>query len=607
MSFNKNIIKLAGVITVATLMLVARFYIIDPPTATALITKYGYWAVALTFIGFVALLARQLPGWEGFLRLGKTHRAGLLCVLLAGIYFQVQEPREFKVLFDEFVISGVARNMHFDREATYPGRAHYFDGRLIIMESGVDKRPFFFPFIISLVHDVTGYRPENVFYLNACLAPILLLLVYAFGFSLGGTRLGCLGVLVLAGLPLIAQNATDGGYELANLVMILALYFAGSRYYRSSGAQGLDLFILTAVLLAQIRYESILYVLLVPAVVLCKWFQEKRITLTWMAAFSPVLLLMPLLANENFSAHAAYFQTNPGEAFISPKNFLENAKVAIFYLFDPSFDSTNSVLLSVGGLFGVAFFLLLTGQKIKQWFLQRDEGIVLFFLFALTGINTVMILCLAWGHWDDPIISRFSLPLQLLMLVLMVRSAVEFLGSRLLPKWLVIFAGIWIVLFAAPASARHFKTNHCITAREYAWLFDYLAKKDPAVTLVLSGSVLGPILHNMPCIPIGSARDRRWQIKTCLDEGIYREIIVLQRFQMDFKTGKYVEKGPTVLGDGFKLETIGEKVIYPEIITRISRLVDVDLANIPKPPGLEKRTTFLNDQDHDAYLLRKFP
>ncbi|HXB01650.1 MAG TPA: hypothetical protein VNV15_02390 [Opitutaceae bacterium] len=607
MSFNKNIIKLAGVITVAALILVARFYLIDPPTATTLITKYGYWAVALTFVGFAVLLARQLPGREELLKLGKAHRAGLLCALLAGIYFQVDEPREFKVLFDEFVISGVARNMHFDREATYPGRAHYFDGHLIIMESGVDKRPFFFPFIISLVHDATGYRPENVFYLNACLAVILLLLVYAVGVAFGGTRLGCLGLLVLAGLPLIAQNATDGGYELANLVMILLLYFVGSRYYRSSGAQGLDLFILTAVLLAQIRYESILYVLIVPAVVLCKWCQEKRITLTWMAAFSPGLLLMPLLANENFSAHTAYFQTNPGEAFLSPHNFSENARVAIFYLFNPSFDGTNSFLLSVSGLFGVAFFLLLTGQKIKQWFVQRDEGIVLLFLFVLTCINTGMILCLAWGRWDDPMVSRFSLPLQLLMLVLMLRSTVEFLKSGPLPKWMVIFAGIWIVLFAAPASARHFQTNHSITAREYAWLFDYLAKKDPATTLTISGSAIGPILYNMPCIPIGSARNYRWQIKTCLDEGIYREMVVIQRFQLDFKTGKYVERGPTVLGDGFKLETIGEKIFYPDIITRLSRVVDVDLDHTPKPTSLEKKTTFLSEQDYDAYLLNKFP
>jgi hypothetical protein len=607
MSFNKNIIKLAVLIVAAALVLVARFFIIHPPMATALIVRFGYWVVAMTFVGFSVLLARRLPGKDEFLKLGKAHRTGLLCVLLAGIYFQVHEPREFKVLFDEFVISGVARNMHFDREATYPGRAHYFDGRLIIIESGVDKRPFFFPFLISLVHDLTGYRPENVFYLNAGLAVLLLVLVYAFGTAAGGPSLGCLGVLVLAGLPLIAQNATDGGYELANLVMILLLYFFGSSYYRSAGTQGLNLFILTAVLLAQIRYESILYVLIVPMVVLCKWCQEKRITLTWMAAFSPVLLLLPLLVNENFSANAGFFQTKPGQPFLSFIYLWDNVEVAIYYLFRLSLDSTNSVLLSVAGIFGAGYFLFLTWKKTKQWFLQRNEDIVLLFIFIVTGVSTVLVLCVFWGHWDDPMVSRFSLPLQLLLLLLLLRSTVEWLKSRPLPKWTLLFAGLWIVLFAAPASARLYQTNHSITGREYAWFFRYLADKDPATTLVVSGTVIGPILYNMPTIAIGSARDRRWQIKTCLDEGVYREIIVIQRFKIDFASGKFLETGPTVLGDGFTLETIAEKRFHPDLISRISRIVDVDLAKVPKPAGLEKRTHFLNDQDYDAYLLNKFP
>ena len=607
MAINKNILKLILLIAVAALVLAGRFFVINPPLAKLLITKYGYWAVALTFAGFAVLLARRLPTMEGILERGKAHRVGLLCVVLSGIYFQVHEPREFKVLFDEFVISGIARNMYFDREATYPERAHYFDGRIIVMSSSVDKRPFFFPFIISLVHDLTGYRPENVFYVNACLASLLLLLVYAFGFTLGGWRLGCLGVLILAGLPLIAQNATDGGYELANLVMILVLYFVGTIYYRSPGAQGLDLFILTAVLLAQVRYESILYVLIVPVVVLCKWCQEKRITLTWMAALSPGLLLVPLLSNRVFTSNEQFFQTEPGQPFLSIGYLLDNASVAMYYLFNPNLDSTNSVLLSVLGLFGIAFFLFLSVKKMKQWYLQRTGDIMLFSIFVVTCINTFLVLCLFWGHWDDPIVSRFSLPLQLLMVVLTLRTSVEFLKSRPLPKLMLVLAGMWIVLFAAPASARLYQTNHSITGREYDWFFKYLSRQDPATTLAVAGSVVGPIIYNMPGISINAAKQARWQIKTCLSDGVYRKIIVIQRFKMDIKSGKFVDSGPSLLGEGFTLETIAEKQFHPDLLSRISRIVDVDVTKIPKPAYLEEKTHFLNDQEYDTYLLNKFP
>jgi hypothetical protein len=591
---------------VAVLVLGARFLIISPQTASRLITGWGYWAVALTFAGFLTLLIKSLPALDGLWQQRKVHLAGLLCILLAGVYFQAHEPREFKVLFDEFVISGVARNMHFDRQPNYPARAHYFTGRLVVMETGVDKRPLFFPLIISLVHDLTGYRPENVFYVNACLAVVLLMLVYAFGFKMGGARLGCLGALILAGLPLIAQNATGGGLELMNLVMILALYFAGCFYYRSPGTQGLNLFILTAVLLAQVRYESMLYVLVVPAVVICKWRHEKRITLTWMAAIAPCLLLTPLLENKVFVSNAGFFQTGPGQAFLSVHYLLDNAEVAMFYLFYPSYDSTNSLLLSVLGLFGVAFFVFLAVTKIRQWVSQRKEDIVLLFIFVVTCIDTTVALCVFWGHWDDPMVGRFSLPLQLLMVILTLRITVEFLQSRPLPRWTMVLAGMWVVLFAAPSSTRHYQTNNIITASEYRWLFKYLAHKDPTSTLTIAGSCLGPILHNMPAISISSAKLSRWQVKTCLDEGIYREIIVIQRFIMDYKSGKYVESGPEPLGPGFKLETIAEQRFRPDMISRISRVVDVDMTKVHPPDGLEKapfkdQEAFVND------LIRKLP
>jgi hypothetical protein len=307
-----------------------------------------------------------------------------------------------------------------------------------------------------------------------------------------------------------------------------------------------------------------------------------------MAALAPFMLLTPLLENKVFVSNDGFFQTGPGQAFMSLHYFLDNAEVAMFYLFYPTFDSTNSLLLSVLGLFGVAFFVFLAATKIKQWVSQRNEDIVLLSIFVVTCTNTVLALCVFWGHWDDPMVGRFSLPLQLLMVLLTLRIAVEFLQARPLPKWTMVLAGMWIILFAAPASTRHFQTNNIITAAEYTWLTKYLEHEDPAFTLTIAGSCIGPILHNMPAISILSAKLSRWQIKTCLDEGIYRKIIVLQRFVMDYKLGKYVESGPAQLGPGFKLETIDERRFRPDMITRISRVVDVDMTKVHAPDGLAK-------------------
>jgi hypothetical protein len=53
--------------------------------------------------------------------------------------------------------------------------------------------------------------------------------VYTLGRMLAGRVAGWLGVVLFAGLPLLSQNATGGGFELINLVMILATLLLGAR------------------------------------------------------------------------------------------------------------------------------------------------------------------------------------------------------------------------------------------------------------------------------------------------------------------------------------------------------------------------------------------
>jgi hypothetical protein len=47
-----------------------------------------------------------------------------------------------------------------------------------VIDTFLDKRPYFFSFLIALLHDLTGYRLENVFVLNAALTLATLAAVY---------------------------------------------------------------------------------------------------------------------------------------------------------------------------------------------------------------------------------------------------------------------------------------------------------------------------------------------------------------------------------------------------------------------------------------------
>src|SRR5690606_34452840 len=114
-----------------------------------------------------------------------------------------QERPGFKILADEVLLLGTSMGMHYQREAAYPVRATDVQGPFTILASVLDKRPLFFPFLTATVHDLTGYRPENAFYLNMGLAVLFLAAAYAVGASAGGGRwTGVLAVVLFAGLPL---------------------------------------------------------------------------------------------------------------------------------------------------------------------------------------------------------------------------------------------------------------------------------------------------------------------------------------------------------------------------------------------------------------------
>jgi hypothetical protein len=602
-------IRLKVLLALLALTLVggARFVFLDNHETKWLILNFGYWLIAGTTALYGLFLWKRLGTVDWSKECWKIHRIGLASIGVCALFLQVHEQRGYKVLFDEFAIEGVARNMHFDHEASYSTSAHYFNGHLFMFDSSVDKRPFFFAFLLSLVHDLTGYREANAFYLNAALATILLALIYLLGFRLGGVRAGCLGVFLFTGLPLLAQNATGGGFELLNLVMICALLLTAADYLKSPETEGLDLLVLTAVLLSQARYESILYTLVVPAVMLCKWLRTRHAGLTWFSAVSPSLMFPPLLVNKVFLDQPAFFQTKPGGDAFSLVNLPDNLAHAVYYLFDPNLNSTNSLLLSSAGIIALVFLIVLLVRNFARGSNLRTNDVVLALVLLIVLANTALTQCYFWGYWDDPMVSRFSLPFQLMMALAILRVLQEFWIRRPIPRQVLFVAGAWIVFMAAPSAARRYSSDSNVTCREYAWFHDYLATKSPTETLSVAASSLGPLLQNYPAIPFIRAQIYKWQLKACLEGQFYREILVLQRFKIDEKTGKLVETGSSHLGDGFVLQTLAETHFRPNVVSRISRLIDVKGDLKPPPHFDEEKFPFADDDALVEHLLKKLP
>jgi hypothetical protein len=598
-------IKLIGLALAASIAIGIRL-VATAKQARLFTIKFGYVSIAITGFLLFVLLARFL--WSQW-KLGRLarYKHGALLSLAAAAFLQLHEPHRFKVLFDEFTISAVARNMHFVRQATFPVSAHVMNNRLYVTENGIDKRPVFFAFVVALVHDFTGYRPENVFFVNGIACFLLLFFFYGIGRHYGGPWLGSLLVALAAGFPLLAQNVTGGGYDLFNLMMIGLLIAAAVAYLKSDRSEAMDFLVITAVALAQVRYESILYLVAVAGIVVVKWVRDREVKLTWVAAASPLLLTAPLLLNKIFFSNPGFLQTKPDQEFFSLNYLSDNLAHGLVYLFQFSQDGTNSLLLTILGLLAFVFFAFYVVRNGRKIFLQGSD-VVLVAVFSIVCVNTGIALCHFWGQWDDPAATRFSLPLHFLFIVALARVMKEFLKGRDLPASIVVPIGALSLILGISPAVQHFATREMVSSDEHTWLIDSLKKNPQAHILAIADSSLGPILYNNPAISNELAAVHKWQINECIKRHVYDEIWVLERFSIDHATLKEMPYSGKALDDDFVREKVAELWLRPNVVARISRIVRVEGKNAIPPESFTKAAPPFPDMDsYVKYLYSMYP
>ncbi len=159
-------------------------FLVPNKDVLAIVTNTGYWCVLAAFVLFVRalwlefrgdLMAVRDAGFKGF------DWASLAVVGLGGLVLIVHESPGFKIVMDEVMLAGTSMSMHLNRSVVVPVRGSNIQGAFAIFQGQMDKRQLFFPFLVSILHDLIGYRPENAFVLNGILAFVFLALVNALG------------------------------------------------------------------------------------------------------------------------------------------------------------------------------------------------------------------------------------------------------------------------------------------------------------------------------------------------------------------------------------------------------------------------------------------
>ncbi len=551
----------------------------------------GYYYILGVFSLFVFYALRLARSRSAVIK-SWIRRPGAAGIAIAcGVLFAVwSDSFKHKILFDEYVIQGTAYTMHATKQVSTILRAYTIAGTWQTIDFFLDKRPYFFPFLVSLLHDFTGYRIANLFALNVALAGALLGLLYWFAREVAGRLPAILAVALMATLPLFGQNATGAGMDLHNLTMIALVACLSVLYLRAPSDDRLSLLVLSSVLLTESRYESVIFVLPVALIVGAGWVRAQRVILPWPVVMAPLLLIPYAWHSRVLAAEPIFWQLQAGQtSAFGFSNIVNNLDGDLAFLFNfRSTELANSWYLSILGVAGLGW----AGLSLVRWLRRRPrpELPAAVFVGAAFGAGVAahfaVTLFYWWARFDDLQASRFSLPLCLTFAVLAAALA-RGLSDRGVPalRLAAIGLGIWMLTGGMPAMARRLYTDENLAMQEIDWEHAIIESRPGPVLMISNKSTIPFILWHIEAVISAVGAQKGEQIRYHMGQGTFKDVLVSQALRPTSKDGDFGVDPDDLMPPSYHLQTIAEKR-FGTRIARLSRIVSIDPAapGAPKPP-----------------------
>jgi hypothetical protein len=567
------------------------YFAVPAIPAGHMIIMGGYYYILGVFSLFVLHALRLARSRADVIKswIRKPGAAGL--AIACGLLFALwSDSFKHKVLFDEYVIQGTAFTMHATKQVSTILRAYNINGTWQTIDFLLDKRPYFFPFLVSLLHDFTGYRIANLFALNVALAGALLGLLYWFAREAAGRAPAIIAVALMATMPLFGQNATGAGMDLHNLTMVALVACLAVLYLRAPSDDRLSALVLSTVLLTESRYESVIFVLPVAFIVGAGWVRAARVILPWPVIIAPLLLVPYAWHSRVLAAEPIFWQLQAGQtSAFGFSNILNNLKGDLTFLFNfRNTELTNSWYLSILGVAGLAW----AGAASIRWLFGRPRPelpavtVVGVAFGAGVAAHFSVTLFYWWARFDDTLASRFSLPICLSFAVLAAILVGRLEGPRVpASRIAVIGLGVWMLTGGMPAMARRLYTDENLPLQEIEWEHAIIESRPGPVLMISNKSTIPFILWHIESVISAVGAQKGEQIRYHMGLGTFKDVLVSQALRPTSRDGEFGVDPDDLMPPGYHLQTIAEKR-FGMRVDRLSRIVSIDpgASGTPKPP-----------------------
>ena len=466
-------------------------------------------AITVSVVASFCVAARQIVWFEWFSR----HRAVFIGALLLVCCAVLLSPPDFRILADETNLLGVSFEMHRGLKTRLPLEGlFYYHGMFEGLTYKTEMRPPGYPFLLSLVHGITGYRPGNAFILNLGLAWLSLVLMYFLVTGYAGNVWGWAAMLLLTAFPAFVQSACSAGFEIYNLALVLLLLLMVAKMVE--GRVGVAPVISVLLLLAFSRYESIIgFVCFVPLILFlqssfvagqCRADNSEPVWHLLVWAFP--LLIVPAFWLRRLTFNTGSFQVQNLDDAFTAANFMPNAGGWLKYF----------TLTEFSGFVGpIILAVAVVGLLLRLKEMNLDKGNVRMKLFEISAgvfflLHLLIRLFYTQGNPMNPYTARLVVIMLPCLVFLAISAAVRIANLQKRSAGLasclsagVVAVAVLFLITSWPVASGGRGTNNLALYREFKWVRQQLGRLSvgeesilvcprPTMYIPLGYSAIGP-------------------------------------------------------------------------------------------------------------------
>jgi hypothetical protein len=541
------------------------FAVDDRAFATDVYGYVTYYLITALFFVWANYTFRYLraygPGIKEFV---KSYGITTLSALVISGVVAITVPAKFRVLSDETNLVSVSRAMAFHKTVFNNTMGKSYFGMFHPISYELEKRPMMYPYFTHILHHVRGYTIDNAFLIN-----LIFFFCLLAGVGIVCTRWispvsGIAAQLLITSYPLVTLVSRSGGFDLMASVWVLIVFACLREYFKKQDSDSLTLLWVNLLLMAHIRYESAIFIVVVGAGVIgLRYFKlNQLVSHFWIYVLSPFFLL-PLVIQRILIPSP--YENTPGTPAFSFDYFVNFTSLFLNSQTKMDWMGPHAVVLNWVALVVSVILVYFFSVKKRE---VRDQGLRhTIWIFSAAIVSSLLIFFFYYfGNYTHPASARFFLNVSILAALAPV--ALRALGLKWWGDRRLLVMALMSFLFHHSISVHGWYTQVQNLIRETDYGYAFIEKLPHKNVLLIHSRPGQYTVLGIGAVDFGWANVNKDSILLELDRKLYEEVYVFQRITYDPNTMGV----PDPLDPAFQLETLRELQTSASETVRISRV-----------------------------------